>query len=248
MKHQSALAQARAKSKPYLFAAACGYSALALAGASATPDEALSFINANAVTTTASVECRFIFEYAWNDSAAADAEAGTGVHRTDRAATFSGSLSDGGLVLSADRRSISGLGLAFDYDLMTDSGHGRMAHEAGSSNAERTIALKDIAPASLRISDVTPQDKSVALNWLRSSLPPTSFSSLDRIDAENKSQGWNLQQSAGACTLGNSKILEVQWRNRHGEPITAYVLWPPGSAEFEHALRTLVGSSRKSRD
>jgi hypothetical protein len=219
--------QAKAASMLVVLAAVCGCSGLAMADAASPADTAMDFINAHSVSLSASVECRFVFEYAPTD---VSPEAAAG--KADRAATFSGSLSDGKLQFSSDRRTLSGLGLAFDYDLMTDSGRGRMARESGSANPETDIALGDIVPASFKISDVTPQNKSIPLDWLRTVLP-------------SQSQGLALQQSAGGCALGDVTALEIRWKAADGASMKSAVLWPLETAKFEQALRSIVGSANK---
>jgi hypothetical protein len=232
--------QAKAASMLVVLAAVCGCSGLAMADAASPADTAMDFINAHSVSLSASVECRFVFEYAPTD---VSPEAAAG--KADRAATFSGSLSDGKLQFSSDRRTLSGLGLAFDYDLMTDSGRGRMARESGSANPETDIALGDIVPASFKISDVTPQNKSIPLDWLRTVLPSQSFSSLDRVAGTYQSQGLALQQSAGGCALGDVTALEIRWKAADGASMKSAVLWPLETAKFEQALRSIVGSANK---
>ena len=219
-----------------------GCAGLALADAVPRSDAAVDLINANSPDSSAGVNCRFIFEYALSDQAAGGGGAGT----ISRGVTYSGALFDGRLGFSGDRHSISGLGLAFDFDLMNDTGHGRMAREAGSSNAQAAVLLRDVAPAGFTVADVTPADKSVSLDWLRAALPPESFSALDRVAGEYRAKGWNSDKSAGACALGATRILEVRWHGRDGSPGKSDVLWSCDPAGLARALRTILQSAGKS--
>jgi len=223
-------------------AALCGSAGLVQANAAPSSDVAVDLINASSPDSSASVNCRFIFEYTPSEPGAGIGGAGT----TSRGVTYSGALSDGRLAFSGDRNSISGLGLAFDFDLMNDSGHGRMAREAGSSNAQATIRLKDVAPAGFTVADVTPADKSVSLDWLRAALPPESFSALDRVAGEYKARGWNPDRSAGACALEAARILEVRWHGLDGSPGKSDVLWSGDPAGLARALRIILQSAGKS--
>ena len=219
-----------------------GCAGFALADAALPPDAAVDLINTNSPALSASVNCRFIFEYTGSDQAA-----GSGGARTiSRGVTYSGALFDGRLGFSGDRQSISGLGLAFDFDLMNDSGHGRMARESGSSNAEAAIRLGNVASAGFTIADVTPQDKSISLDWLRVALPPESFSSLDRVAGEYRAKGWNSGRNAGACALGAARILEVRWNGLDGSPGQTDILWSGDPAGLAQALKTILQSAGKS--
>ena len=219
-----------------------GCAGFALADAALPADAAVDLINANSPALSASVNCRFIFEYTGSDQVAGSGGAGT----ISRGVTYSGALFDGRLGFSGDRQSISGLGLAFDFDLMNDSGHGRMARESGSSNAEAAIRLRDVKPAGFTVADVTPQDQSVSLDWLRAALPPESFSALDRVAGEYRTKGWTSGRNAGACALGAARMLEVRWNGLDGSPGKTDILWSGDSAGLAQALKIILRSAGKS--
>lgn len=165
------------------------------AGAADPPHTSVAFLNANLVTAPAGVHCRFVSEYNGAGSNAADPDA----RKISRAVLYSGVLSDAVLQYSRDGRSLSGLGLVFDYDVMNDTGRGRMARESGTGDASATIAVQDLMPSSLTVTDVAPGNQSLALDWLRKALPPPAFLPLDRIAAGYREQGWSAGKSAGAC-------------------------------------------------
>jgi len=215
---------------------------LALADAAPPSNAALDYINAGSPDSSAGVNCRFIFEYTWSDQGPGGGGAGT----VSRAIIYSGALFDGRLGFSSDRHSISGLGLAFAFDLMNDTGHGRMARESGSSNVEAAIRLGNVAPTGFTIADVTPQDRSVSLDWLRAVLPPESFSALDRVAGEYRANGWNSGRNAGACALGAARIIEVRWSNLDGSPGKSDILWSGDPAGLARALGKILQSAGKS--
>lgn len=210
-----------------------------MASAAEPPQQAKAYIESRQVTAAAAVMCRFIFEYDWVDSAADAADA----RKLERALVYSGSLYNAALHFSADGISVSGLGLVFDYDLMNDSGHGRMYRDQGSADTERTVSIRNIAPASLTVADVTPPDGSLSLDWLRDALPPQSFSSLDRIAGDYTRQGWTQGRSAGVCALGKLRLLEIRWKAVGGEAGKSLVLWPEEAAGFERAFKAVLAQS-----
>jgi len=208
-----------------------------MAAAAEPPQQAMNYFASRQVGAAAAVTCRFIFEYDWVDSAADAADA----RKLERAMVYSGSLYDTAPRLSADGASISGLGLVFDYELMNDTGHGRMYRDQGSADTGRSVTIRDIAPASLAVADVTPPDGSLSLDWLRDALPPQSFSSLDRIDGDYNRQGWSQGRSSGACDLGKLRLLEIRWKTVSGEAGKSVVLWPEDAAGFEKAFKAVQG-------
>lgn len=210
------------------------------AGAAGLP-QSLAFINSNLVTAAAGVHCRFVSEYNSAEPNAVAADART----VSRAVLYSGTLSDAVLQYSGDGRTLSGLGLVFDYDVMNDTGRGRMSRQSGNGDASATIAAAELVASSLRIADVTPADGSLALDWLRKALPPAAFLSLDRIAAGYRQQGWSAGKSAGACALGGLRLLEIRWKTVHGEEGMSAVLWPQPAAEFEKALKAILAPARQ---
>ncbi len=114
--------------------------------------------------------------------------------------------------------------------------------DQGSADAGRTVAIRDIVPASLAVADVTPPDGSLSLDWLRNALPPQSFSSLVRIAGDYARQGWNPGRSSGATVpVGHTRrpSMEIRWKTVHGEAAKSVVLWPEEAAGFEKACTDL---------
>ena len=222
-------------------AAVCSGFLSPAADAADSPQAAVAFINAHLLTAPAGVHCRFVSEYNGTESNSADPDA----RKISRAVLYSGVLSDALLQYSGDGRSLSGLGLVFDYDLMNDTGRGRMSRESGTGDAGATIAVQDIVPSSLTVADVTPEDQSLALDGLRKALPPSAFLSLDRIAAAYRDQGWSAGKSAGACVLGGLRLLEVRWKTVRGEEGKSVVLWPEQAAGFEKALKAILAQPRQ---
>jgi hypothetical protein len=230
----------RGRAAPLLvLAALCGCSlAIPAAAAVEPPQQAVNYIESRQVTAATAVSCRFIFEYDWVDSAA-DAR------KLERALVYSGSLYDAALRFSADGSSVSGLGLVFDYDVMNDTGHGRMYRDEGSADTGRTVSIRNIAPASLVVADVTPADGSLSLDWLRDALPPQSFSSLDRIVGDYTKQGWTRGGSSNVCALGKLRLLEIRWKTVGGEAGESVVLWPEDAGGFEQAFKAVLAQSQR---